>query len=167
MSKKRITGVSGGCLIVCLVLAAGAVFGGRYLFRSAAGEPATIDIQITAPSQVPVDEPFQILIRIIDIEPGGEAQLLHSIDISDSYLEGFELVETEPAFTNSFGIPFVNFQSYVFEQTIPQSGVTAVGFTMVGKEEGVYQGEIDVCIESGSLCKLTLIETTVGDANGR
>lgn len=68
---------------------------------------------------------------------------LDSIDIDDSFLKGFQVVEVDPAPASTMHI--LNQRSWGFEQAIqPGQGVT-VTFTLKAVEKGHFSGDIDVC----------------------
>ena len=151
-----------GCipvLLLSLFLCVLAVFlGGNLLGR--AQEPDFIRVRVNTPEQIAVNEPFTIQIVIQNVAP--EEILLHSIDISNPYLEAITLTNISLEPTQERNIPIVNFTSYQFEQTIPAGGTEIVTLDFVGNKSGNFSGEFDICVEASVLCKLMPIETKIG-----
>ncbi len=151
-----------GCipiLFLCLFLTIIAIFvGGNLLGR--AQEPDFIRVRLNAPEQVSLDEPFKIQVMVQNVAP--EEILLHSIDVSDLYIDSVDLVAISPDPVKEQHIPIVNFTSYEFNQAIPSGGTQIVTFDFIGKENGRFSGEFDVCVEASILCKLEIIETNIG-----
>ena len=151
-----------GCipvLLLSLLLCVLAIFlGGNLLGR--AQEPDFIRVRINTPEQIAVNEPFAMQIIIQNVAP--EEILLHSIDISNPYLETITLTNISPVPTQERNIPIVDFSSYQFEQTIPAGGTQIVTLDFIGKESGDFSGEFDVCVEASVICKLMLVETKIG-----
>ena len=156
-----------GCVVVLLTCF---VFGlGTYLFFELIlghpQEPDFITTHINIPASVPTNEPFEMRITVQNI--ASEEILLHSIDISNSYLEAINVTSISPQPTLEQNIPIVDFTSYSFAQSIPVGATQMVTFELVGIENGRFEGEVDICVEAGVICKLTFIETVIGNGNGR
>lgn len=162
MNRRIVFGIF-GVLALCVCL----VGGGVYLFIRSIDTvmPAGIEIEVGAPPQVPVDEPFAVDIRVTNETTA--VHTIHSIDVSDSYLAGITVTSSEPPFTDSYAVPLVGFYSYTFNQSIPIRDARQVTMVMVGEEVGTFAGQIDVCIDSGSNCRSFAVETAVGADSGR
>jgi hypothetical protein len=115
--------------------------------------------------QAVAGEPFAI--EVVVQNRMAEPQTIDSIDISRDYLAAITLEEAVPAFTEALTIPLVGFESFTFLQTIPPNGRTTITLIMSGAEEGTFAGELDVCVNSGNVCQLFPLETTIGAADGR
>ncbi len=136
---------------------------GVWALQSTAGlEPNTVAVQIEAPPQVTVAEPFQIIVRVENTYPG-LPQTIHSIDISDDYLQSIVLVNADPAYSEQVSIPLVGFESFIFAQDLPDAGTAVIQLTMQPQQTGRYTGELDVCINAANICKLLTIETIVAE----
>ncbi len=156
-----------GCIVVALlgfVVLVGAVLAGGLLFGRAQ-EPDFITITVESPAVVPANVPFEIQLSIRNI--ASKEIVLHSVDVSTSYLDMFEVSKISPEPTGEQTIPFVGFRSYALGQTIFAGGRQLVVLEVVGQENGRFTGEFDVCVESATLCKLVVVETVIGAGNGR
>jgi hypothetical protein len=142
-----------GLVLLVLVGAVGAV-----LVEETA-EIKDVEVALSVPESVTVGQEFEFVILVNNTAQ--ESQLFHSVDISERYLAGIDIKRTEPAFTESSRIPFIDFRSYVFEQEIPAGGQAAVKFIAVAKEQGEFWSEINVCINSEINCATHLLRTVV------
>ena len=151
----------------CIVLVIGFSVMGYLLLRllissNFQSEPNTAAITVSAPeTAVPAGEPFLVSVRIrnsIDDE-----QNLHSIDISSDYLASIPLQDSSPGYNREVTIPFVGFQSFQYTAAVRGRDVRIVELTFIGEQPGVYTGELDVCINSGTICKLFPLSTTIGE----
>jgi hypothetical protein len=123
-------------------------------------EPNTVSIDVTAPeTAVAPGEPFTVRVRIRNFLE--EEQTLHSIDISDTYLQALSLQGSHPAFDRETNIPLVDFQSLLYEQPIQPGGTLNVELTFVAAGAGEVSGELDVCINAGGTCKLFPLTTSI------
>lgn len=154
----------GSALLMSLVFVVVAFFASRILLGRAQ-EPNFITIRVDVPENVVRNEPFELRLTVQNI--ASDEILLHSIDISNSYLSSINVINAVPEPTLEQRIPIVDFRSFRFEQPIVSGGTQSVVFELVGTEEGVFDGEVDVCVEASVLCKLLVIQTVVGDGNGR
>jgi hypothetical protein len=68
--------------------------------------PENINVNIVAPLQVTKGEEFVFEIHVQNTLE--QAQLPHSIDISDDYIAGIAIKKTEPPFVQSFHVPIDN-----------------------------------------------------------
>jgi len=144
--------IGGGILLYAL----GRILFVAYLQR----EPGTVRIAADpVETAVPAGEPFVITVQISNLVD--DVQTLHSIDISDDYLVAVSLQESLPDYSRELSIPLVGFQSFLFDRPIRSRGGQQVRLTFVGQSPGTYTGELDVCINSGTLCKLLPITTTI------
>jgi hypothetical protein len=152
-----------GCLILIIsTCVLGYLLGRLFFENSFKNEPNTVQISLLAPeTAVPAGQPFVVTVQVNNSV--AEEQLLHSIDISDGYLEKISLQRSTPAFDRELAIPFVRFQSFQYGASIRGRGVQRVEFTFIGDAPGEFAGEIDVCINSGSVCKLFPLATTIGE----
>ena len=156
-----------GCIIV-LFACVGLGLGTYLIIELVLGrpqEPDFITTRIQVPQTVPANEPFEV--RMFVQNRASEEIFLHSIDISNTYLEAIDIISISPEPTMEQNIPIVDFTSFSFDQTIPVGGTQTVTFELVGNENGRFNGEVDICVEASVLCKLTVIETEIGAGNGR
>ena len=162
MNRRTIFIVAAVLVLLC-ICAVGVVV--VIILAGSVEEPANVDISINAPAAVPLNEPFAVDVTIRNTAPS--SQVLDSIDITDRYLAGIEVQQAEPAFSDSFAVPVVNYQSYTFQEEILSNSTMVVTFVMVGTTAGTYSGEFDVCINDGSSCLAVPVETAVGEMSGR
>ncbi len=153
-------GVALGLSICVLLAGIGAILVG---FRPE--EPTDVEIKLSAPESVPRGEPFAVEIQITNVYTG--EQILDSIDISTRYLEHITVTGTTPPATEEFDVPFVQFHSYTFEEELSMLESMTVVFEMVGEEEGLFTGDIDVCINKPSSCQTIELSMIVGTTSGR
>ncbi|MEZ4594070.1 MAG: hypothetical protein R3D55_23455 [Chloroflexota bacterium] len=157
--------------IVVLILGLMALCGGgtavillliRIFFGGILQEPTAVEIQVDAPSQVVVNEPFVVTLQLTNIITA--SQTLHSIDLDEDYLAHVRLHSAAPAYQTSQPIPLTNFTSYAFDLTLPADVInrpTVVELTFVGQTVGEFSGVMDVCLEGGTLCQAVMLETAV------
>ncbi len=162
MNKKGLLGCGIGILLLCCVAVVGTAV---VLSNARVFEPSGVTTELTAPQNAPLKDPFVIEISITN--DAAEDQILDSIDLPTAYLAGIELQSTTPAYTDEFAIPFVKFHSYTFNQNIEQFETLIVEFVMEGQQEGLFEGEVDVCINDGSSCQTIEISTAIGNSSGR
>lgn len=138
---------------------------GGILIGFRAEEPTDVVIELTAPESSPSGEPFAVEIEITNVYTG--VQVLDSIDISTRYLKNITVNSTTPAATDEFDVPFVQFYSYTFEEELSMTESMTVVFEMVGEEEGLFEGDVDVCINKASSCQTIELKTIIGTTEGR
>jgi hypothetical protein len=143
----------GGCALTVAL--------GRLLFTlNIDAEPNTVEINVAAPeTAVAPGEPFTVRVSIRNFLE--EEQTLHSIDISDAYLQAIPLQSSRPAFDRETTIPLVDFQSFFFDQPLRPGGTLNVELDFVAAGAGEVNGELDVCINAGGSCKLFPLTTLV------
>lgn len=163
MRHKRLAiGLGIGCGVigvVCVVLAATALITGGAFMKWAMQTPEDVNIQVDTPPQTTKGE--SVVLKIQVENTAAESQSLHSIDISSEYLAGILMVNAEPPFTESQQIPFVDMQTYTFEQEIAPETTLVVQLFGTAIKAGDFSGQIDVCINSGSVCDTFHARTVV------
>jgi hypothetical protein len=160
MNKKVNIGRGIGCAVLCIAsIIIILIAGGCRLREVFLTEPENVSISVDAPVQVTKDESVIIEVQVENtaIKP----QLLNSIDISSEYLAGIAIIETEPPFVESFLNPPVEIQTYKFMQEISPGTTLVVQFFGVAVKTGDFSGNIDICINSGSICTTTFTIRTV------
>jgi F0F1-type ATP synthase membrane subunit c/vacuolar-type H+-ATPase subunit K len=159
VNKKIIVWVGIGCGVVCLALAIIVLISGGLFVNGLLEKPENVDIDTTVPINVIEGESFVIEVRVHNLAE--QSQLLDSIDISSDYLAGIAIEKTEPEFIESFQIPLIQYQSYEFKRNIPAGDTQVVRFFAVGLHPADFAGDIDVCINSGSLCSSFIARTVI------
>jgi hypothetical protein len=156
---KLAFGVLLGCGALSVAAVLSFVMAGLGLLIWIVGEPEQINLSVDVPVSVGKGESFAIEITVEDLS--GESRLVHSIDIDDSYLEGLEVVRTEPPFTELLRVESLGFRSYYFEKVIEPNSAGTILIALQGLEAGDYTGEIDVCIDSSGSCTTVTTRTVV------
>ena len=149
----------GALLLVCLVGTAVTLLGMRILFGTTLNEPTSIEVQIDAPAQVILNEPFAVTIQVTSLIT--TSQTLHSIDLDTDYLKNVRLSGSAPAYQAVQSVPLTRFDSYHFEAILPPSRTTAIELQFVGQQAGQFSGLIDICLDDGNLCLALPLETTI------
>ncbi|MDR1283643.1 MAG: hypothetical protein LBK99_22905 [Opitutaceae bacterium] len=98
-------------------------------------------VQIEYPARVAHGETFRLAIRTAN--PHTSRTTLESIDIYDSLLSGFEIVEVSPA--AEAPQKTLDFHSFYFNRPLQPSDSLDVVFTLKAKRKGFHGGDIDVC----------------------
>ncbi len=125
------------------------------------GEVENINVNVQVPSAVATGEEFVLEIQIENTAE--RAQRLHSIDIEESYMEGITIQSAEPLFSTSEHNLFDNTRSYGFDQSIPPKTKLVVKFHAMARKPGVFESDVDVCINSATKCLMDYpIATQVG-----
>jgi hypothetical protein len=152
-------GIAGFLLVaLCCILAGVAAFGGlAYLGLQ---EPQNVDIQVAAPTTIQVGETFSIEVKIAN--RSNELQTLNSINISNDYLKGIEILRSTPTYVlrDNVTILGIEFQIFTFQENIFGGETLVIEFEANAAQAGDYAGGFDVCINSVALCK-TLVTRTV------
>lgn len=141
------------------------VIGVLFFLFSSSSVPTDVSVIVNAPRAVPVNEPYAIKVRIQNLT--AETQILDSIDVQESYLEGVQLLSTEPMFGDSTTIPLVGFQSYTYGDFIGGSETFIVELVFEGIMEGTFSGDIDICVNSATECATRQLTVVIGESSGR
>ena len=148
-----------GILAICLLGTAALLLIIRVFFGTTLNEPTTIKVQIDAPAQVLVNEPFAVTVRVTNLVTA--TQTLHSIDLDTIYLENISLSSSKPAYETVQPLPLTHFASYLFEEELPANTTVPIELIFVGQTVGQFSGLIDVCLTDGTLCLARSLETTI------
>jgi hypothetical protein len=159
MNKKLIIGLGIGCVLFCIGFTIVVAIASGVFFMWGMQEPENVNISVDSPIQVTKGESVIIKVQVENF--AAESQILHSIDISNSYLDGIAIKNALPPFVESYPIPYIDMESYTFEQEISSRTTLVVQFFGVAVKTGDYSGEIDVCINTESVCTTFLIRTIV------
>lgn len=126
-----------GCAGIALVAAVGIVCVAVWLAR----ELPVLDASLSAPSTVQVDSTLTLVVTATNNHT--QAIVLDSIDIQDSFLDGFQVIEVNPEpadTTHIFGM-----RSWDFGSAVPPGDSQVIHFTMKAIQEGHFSGDVDVC----------------------
>jgi hypothetical protein len=156
-----------GCLCLCLAgvgvffVAGGASFLALSGSGSGSGGSADTNITVSAPLNVAVGD--EVIIEVTVQNTTGSSLVLDSVDIASSYITGIAILRSEPAYSETFHIPIVEYESYTLEQNLPANEIVTVRFYGQAVNQGDYSGAVDVCIGSGSDCASHSIRTLVSE----
>lgn len=159
MERGRILRLVGVITAVCLVGTVLVLIISRLMWGTALNEPTTIAVQLDAPEQVTVNEPFAVTIRVTSLITS--SQVLHSIDLDTNYLDHVRLSGSAPAYQAVQSLPLTHFASYRFETELPAMNSRAIELMFVGETVGEFSGVVDICLEDGTLCLAQRLETEV------
>lgn len=115
--------------------------------------------EISAPSSVSNGETFEIAVTVYNT--ASATQKLHSLDIADEYLEGLDVVGSDPGYDDLFHVPIDNTESYEYMDEIPAGGSVVVKLTMLATDAGTWSGDIDVCVNGDARFIAYPVTTTV------
>lgn len=93
------------------------------------------------PAEVGVGDEVTIAVTVGNT--GNATATVGSIDVYDSFLDAFEVVAVEPAPTDTTSI--FDFTTFSFSQPIEAGGEWNVSFRLKAREEGEFEGDLDVC----------------------
>lgn len=114
---------------------------------------ATLEV----PTSVAVGEEFDIVATVS--HDSDETQLLHSIDIGATYLEGVAITAATPDFSESYLLDDGTY-THTLLTDIPAGG-TDIVFHAVALESGNWKGAFDVCFDDGINCAFYTVSTYV------
>ena len=161
-TRNKVLKLSVGLLALCLGGTAVILFVARLFIGGALKEPTTVGIQVEAPKQVLVNEPFVVTLQLTNLTT--DSQTLHSLDLEESFLEHMSLIGSAPHYHEVQSLPLTGFASYTYALELPADIInrpTVIELTFVGQAVGEFSGVIDVCLDDGTFCKAVLLEKAV------
>jgi len=160
--NKTLIWVAVGCLAVIACGVVVFLFGFGGLMWLGSQTPDNADIRINAPLNATVGDDVQIEIYVTNT--GSEALELSSIDFSLNYLNGFNIYEVDPPYSETSQYDALGggetFQSYYFHHSIEPGETLTLIFSAKAVLPGDFSGDVDVCIDSDYSC-ITNIPRTV------
>lgn len=107
-------------------------------------DPPPYAISLQAPTEVQKGETFTVRAQITN--PTDEPLLLGSIDVWDSFLDGFTLskIEPEPSSRDSL----FDFHTFYYSKTLAPGETWEVAWTLQAAQSGIWTGDVDFCAES-------------------
>ena len=133
MKKFAMIGCGGIAILMMVFVAAISV----WLFR----ELPVLSASISAPSMVQLDSELTLVVTATN--PHQKAIVLDSIDIADSFLEGFQIVDVEPKPTSTGQI--IGMRTWAFGFPVEPGASREISFKMKAVQEGHFSGDVDVC----------------------
>jgi hypothetical protein len=158
MERKYVLWIISGCTVLCLGVGLLVVFLGTWFVRWATQTPENIEMGVTAPAVVSIDDEYLIVVEITNLAE--KEQTLDSIDIDLSYLDGVIVGKTEPAYVD-FSDYSDDYHSFEFRARIPPGRTLEVVFYLTAIRTGDVSGEISVCINSFVNCANRFIRTII------
>jgi hypothetical protein len=159
MDRKRIVKLIGLIIMVCLVGTAVAILGGRLMFGTVLNEPTAIEMQLDAPQQVALNEPFAMTLQLTNLITA--SQTLHSIDLDTDYLDNIDLESSNPGYKAVRRLPLTHYASYSFDWLLPAKRTTVIELMFIPEKVGQISGLMDVCLGDGTFCQAIPLETEV------
>ena len=161
MNRKLILGIFAGLAVLCTIASVAIGLWGTDLWQRVSEEPEGVRADVEVPSSVASGELFVIRVSVENLSD--ETVVLDSIDVAEGYLDGVEILEANPAFSESYPLPFGGVQTYTFEHDIPAQQTLTVRLTARGETAGEFSGPIDVCVDSGIHCLTFDTRTVIGE----
>ncbi len=103
-----------------------------------------------------------MVVEVVIENPTTEPQVLDSIDIDLTYLDGFDVRSSTPSYRGMISLePLFNQHSFSFGTTIPASGELVVQFHGIALRSGDYGGQLEVCVNTPGNCQGYSLRTVV------
>ena len=131
--KKIAIGCAGLALVAVLMIVCVVVW--------LSTELPVLDASLSAPSTAQLDSTLTLVVTATNNHT--KAIVLDSIDIQDSFLDGFQVIDVNPEpadTTHIFGM-----RSWDFGSAVPPGDSQVIRFTMKAIQEGHFSGDVDVC----------------------
>jgi hypothetical protein len=125
-----------GCLgitAICAILFGAFVF---WVLR----ELPVLDATMSAPTTVELDSTMTIDVTMTN--PHKEAVVLDSIDIDETFLSGFQIIDVQPKPTETMS--FLGTRTWEYARSVAPGKTLEVHFTLKAIQEGHFVGEIYV-----------------------
>jgi hypothetical protein len=101
------------------------------------------DADLSLPLEAELNSTISMVVTVSN--PHDEVVTLDSIDIDESFLEGFQIISIDPKPTDTNNVPFIGQRSWSFGKQLPPGESLAVAFEMKPIAEGRFSGDVDVC----------------------
>lgn len=137
MNNKVVIGVIGclgAALLFTVVIGLGVAV---WLFT----ERPKLDASLSLPSEATLGETLTMLVTTTN--PHDQAVTLDSIDIDDTFLDGFQVVTVVPEPTGTMHV--FGQRSWSFGTSVPPGQALEVRFTLKAVQGGHFSGDVDVC----------------------
>jgi hypothetical protein len=109
-----------------------------------------IEVRYDLPESIGVDEPFVFTIGVEN--KADRPQLLYSIDIEKSFLDGIFIQRSEPPFVRTEPNMLTSVTSYVFRRNIPAKGTLEIELAGKARKAGRFPLRVDVCVKTSVKC---------------
>ncbi len=156
--KNKVVGV----LVVVIALAVVGVLVVRPMLNR---KPPKLGGAVSVPKDTTLGATIEMVVTVSN--PHTAPQRLHSIDIDDSFLQGFRVVNVDPKPANWLHVVRAGQRSWWFKETVPAArsgrkaaeregaapadadakgaGTLAVTFQLEAVQAGHFNGDVDVC----------------------
>ncbi len=125
-------------------------------------EVSDISLDIDYPTTATLDEGYDITIEITN--DAAEEQLITSLDIGETYLEGIIFEGSTPEYQESWDLTdFLGIFSYDYYIDLGPGETQTIIFHFTPFLTGDYQGDLDVCINTEDACLYNTIRTVVSE----
>lgn len=140
-----------GCASVAILTMAIVVALGVWLFR----ELPVLSASLSIPSTAQLDS--ELTLTVTATNPHQDTIVLDSIDIDDAFLEGFQIIEIQPAPEGTMHI--FGMRSWEFGLAVSPGDSQDIQFKLKAVKEGHFSGDVDVCNPNQDF--VTLLADTV------
>ena len=113
-------------------------------YRVFVGNPPPFVISIEAPGETTLGEIVTLSARVSN--PTEESLQLGSIDVYDSLLDGFAVVQIEPAPDESTHT--LDFSTFYYSKTLAPGETFGFSLVLKAVQPGVWTGDVDFCTPS-------------------
>ena len=100
-----------------------------------------LQVAIDAPTEVALGDSFDLVLDVVNA--GDSASSMHSVDLFDRFMGGFEVVDAEPPILDDAQIS--NFRTLWFEHALQPGEAVTVRIRLKASQIGRHSGQIDVC----------------------
>lgn len=106
-------------------------------------EKPILDSTLSVPSETGLEN--TITLTITSTNNHSDPILLDSIDISDSLIDGFQVLSVDPQPIDTMHLPLFNMRSWEFSKSVPPGESIVVNFELKSVRKGRFTGDVDVC----------------------
>jgi hypothetical protein len=120
-----------------------------------------IDINIYAPITVQKGEVFDIELTVTN--RSDEAQSIDSVGFAAGYLDGIELISTQPRFYDreKLEILGMDFDTFIFLEVVRPGETIVIKIESQALLTGDFGGQVGVCITEVGSCEMLVVRTIV------
>ena len=119
--------------------------------------PSNVSIYKDIPVEVTSGDTFNFTVTVKNDD--NKEHELRSIDIDESFLDGFYIVNTDPSTKEEYNV--WGQQIFEFKSNLPGSSETKVTFTAKALKTGDFSGDLDICIDGDASCLFNTIRIIV------
>lgn len=101
-----------------------------------------LDAALSAPQEVRLNSTVTMIVTATNTHE--KPVTLDSIDISDAFLEGFQILDIQPRPAETSHIPLCKMQSWEFGRTLDPAQSMTVTFRLKPAARGHFTGDIDI-----------------------